>query len=214
MKQKINDYYNNLVKWKSEAALIRKIFFECNLKEAYKWMHPCYTFDSKNIVVFHDFKDYCAISFFKGALLKDPKNILIQPTENSQAGRQIKFTNISEIEKLELTIKAYILEAIQVEKAGLKIDYKKTSEFDIPDELHKIFESNPEFKTAFYVLTPGRQKGYLLHFSSAKQSQTRIDRIEKYMDRIFDGKGIRDCACGHSKRMPICDGSHKYINKK
>lgn len=173
-------------------------------------MHPCYTYDNKNIVVFHDFKDYCAISFFKGVLLIGPNNILIQPTENSQAGRQFQFTDISEIEKLESTIQEYIKEPIEIEKVGLKIEYKKTTEFDIVDELQDIFETNSEFKFAFEALTPGRQRGYLLHFSFAKQSQTRISRIKKYMDRIFDGKGIHDCVCGHSNRMPNCDGSHKY----
>lgn len=210
MKQYIDEYYNNLKKWKNEAELIRNIFIECDLTEEYKWMHPCYTFDKKNIAVFHDFKEYCAISFFKGALLKDPDNILIQPTANSQAGRQIRFTNISEIKKLVPIIKTYIAEAINVEKMGFKIKYKSTSDFDFPDELQEIFESNPDFKNAFDSLTPGRQKGYLLHFSSAKQQQTRINRIEKYMNRILDGKGIRDCVCGHSKRMPNCDGSHKF----
>jgi uncharacterized protein YdeI (YjbR/CyaY-like superfamily) len=172
-------------------------------------MHPCYTYRKKNIVLIHEFKEYCAILFHKGALLKDPKKILVQQTENVQSARQIRFTGIKEIEKLGHAIRDYIFEAIEIEKIGLKLKMKKTSEFDMPDELQQKFKKHPEFKTAFENLTHGRQRGYLLHFSKPKLSKTRESRIEKSYTRILNGKGLNDCVCGHSKRMPNCDGSHK-----
>jgi uncharacterized protein YdeI (YjbR/CyaY-like superfamily) len=155
-------------------------------------MHPCYTLKGKNVVLIHEFKEYCALLFHKGALLKDTENILVQQTENVQAARQIRFTNIDEIIGLESTIKAYIFEAIEVEKAGLEVKMKKVSEFDIPQELQQKFKEDPALKTAFKALTPGRQRGYLLYFSQAKQSKTRVSRIEKYIPKIFDGKGVND----------------------
>lgn len=211
MNPKVDDFLENVKDWKEELNLLRSIIIECDLFEDFKWMHPCYTFNKKNIVLIHGFKNYCAILFYKGALLNDAENILVQQTENVQSGRQIRFNNVQEIAKLKQTIKAYLFEAIEVEKAGLKIAPKETEDFNVPEELTQKFNKNPEFKTAFETLTPGRQRGYLLHFSGAKQPKTRDVRIEKNMKRIIDGYGLNDCACGLSKRKPNCDGSHKNI---
>jgi uncharacterized protein YdeI (YjbR/CyaY-like superfamily) len=211
MNPKVDDFLENVKNWQEELSLLRSIILECDLFEDFKWKHPCYTFNKSNIVLIHGFKDYCAILFYKGALLNDTENILIQQTENVQSGRQIRFNNIQEIAKLKQTIKAYIFEAIEVEKAGLKIAHKKTEDFNVPKELTQKFNKNPEFKTAFEALTPGRQRGYLLHFSGAKQPKTREVRIEKNIKRIIDGYGLNDCTCGLSKRKPNCDGSHKKI---
>ena len=209
MNEKVDVYLNNLDQWKEELTKLREIILDCGLTEDFKWMHPCYTINGKNVLLIHGFKDYCALLFNKGALLKDPVNILIQQTENTQSARQIRFTNITEIEKQEAVLKAYILEAIVIEKSGLKINRKKTSDFDVPEELNKKFEENSNFKKAFNQLSPGRQRGYLLHFSQPKQSKTRISRIEKTIYRVLEGKGLNDCTCGLSKRMPNCDGSHR-----
>lgn len=209
MNHKVDEYLSRVGTWEKELEYLRAIILSCGLNEDYKWMHPCYTFQNKNIVLIHEFKDYCAILFHKGALLKDKKNILIQQTENVQSARQIRFKNILEIERLETIIKEYIFEAIDVEKTGLKVELKKTSEYIIPEELKEKFKQLPKLKIAFEKLTPGKQRGYLLHFSKPKHSKTRTDRIEKNIDRILIGKGIMDCICGHSKRYPNCDGSHK-----
>ncbi len=193
MNPKIVDrFLDRAQKWKEEMKLLRKICLDCGLTEDFKWMHPCYTLKGKNVVLIHEFKEYCALLFHKGALLKDTENILVQQTENVQAARQIRFTNIDEIITLESTIKAYIFEAIEVEKAGLEVKMKKVSEFDMPQELQQKFKEDPALKTAFKALTPGRQRGYLLYFSQAKQSKTRVSRIEKYIPKIFDGKGVND----------------------
>ena len=188
----VDRFLDRAQKWKEEMKLLRKICLDCGLTEDFKWMHPCYTLKGKNVVLIHEFKEYCALLFHKGALLKDTENILVQQTENVQAARQIRFTNIDEIIALESTIKAYIFEAIEVEKAGLEVKMKKVSEFDIPQELQQKFKEAPALKTAFKALTPGRQRGYLLYFSQAKQSKTRVSRIEKYIPKIFDGKGVND----------------------
>jgi uncharacterized protein YdeI (YjbR/CyaY-like superfamily) len=188
----VDRFLDRAKKWKEEMKLLRKICLDCGLTEDFKWMHPCYTLKGKNVVLIHEFKEYCALLFHKGALLKDTENILVQQTENVQAARQIRFTNIDEIIALESTIKAYIFEAIEVEKAGLEVKMKKVSEFDIPQELQQKFKEDPALKTAFKALTPGRQRGYLLYFSQAKQSKTRVSRIEKYIPKIFDGKGVND----------------------
>ncbi|MBK8944431.1 MAG: YdeI/OmpD-associated family protein [Ignavibacteriae bacterium] len=211
MNPKVDTYLSQVGKWQRELEKIRTLILDCGLIEEYKWMHPCYTLNKNNVLLIHEFKDYCAILFHKGALLKDEKNILVQQTENVQSARQIRFTNISEIEKLETTIKEYIFEAIEIEKFGLKVEMKKTSEFNMPEELKLKFEMDPDFKTAFENLTQGRQRGYLLHFSQPKQSKTRSERIEKNIERILTGKGLQDCICGHSKRFPSCDGSHSKI---
>jgi uncharacterized protein YdeI (YjbR/CyaY-like superfamily) len=171
---------------------LRTIILGCGLTEELKWGKPCYTFQNSNIVLIHGFKEYCAILFIKGALLKDARGILIQQTENVQAARQVRFTHVREIVKLKAVLKAYIQEAIGVEKAGLEVAYKKTSEFKMPEEFQKKLNEMPALKTAFAALTPGRQRGYLLYFSAAKQAKTRESRIEKCMDLIFDGVGLND----------------------
>ena len=173
-------------------TLLRKICLDCGLTEEFKWMHPCYTSHGKNIVLIHGFKAYCALLFNKGVLLADTNNILIQQTENVQSARQIRFTNLQEITEIEDVIKAYIFEAIEVEKAGLEVKMKKTSEFDMPEELEIKFDEDPNLRSAFNALTPGRQRGYLLYFSQAKQSKTRESRIKKYISKIFEGKGLND----------------------
>jgi uncharacterized protein YdeI (YjbR/CyaY-like superfamily) len=213
MNTKVDAFLANLNSWQLELTQLRKLILECGLTEDFKWMHPCYTYNGKNVVLIHGFTDYCAILFNKGALLSDANNILIQQTENTQSARQIRFTSLNEIEQQESIIKSYIFEAIEVEKVGLKVKKKKTSEFDFPKELKQIFETNPDFKTAFYKLTEGRQRGYLLHFAKPKQSKTKISRIEKNINRILDGYGLNDCTCGLSKRKPNCDGSHKLLEQ-
>ncbi|RAV16704.1 YdeI/OmpD-associated family protein [Paenibacillus contaminans] len=189
---KIDPYFNKLKQWKEEFELLRDIVLDCGLTEDFKWMHPCYTFDNKNIVLIHGFKDYCALLFHKGALLKDPHGILIQQTENVQAARQIRFTDAQAIDEMQLILKAYIDEAVEAEKAGLQVNYKKNTEYIIPEELENKFVEIPDLKTAFEALTPGRQRAYILHFSAAKQSKTRESRVEKYIVNILDGKGLDD----------------------
>lgn len=187
--EKVDAYLEKIKQWKDESVLLRNICLSCGLTEDFKWMHPCYTFEGKNIVIIHGFKSYCALLFHKGVLLQDPNGILIQQTENVQSARQIRFTNSKEIIDLKAVIKAYIFEAIEVEKAGLKVKMKKTKEYPIPEELDKALTNNPKLKTAFNALTPGRQRGYILYFSEAKQSKTRETRIEKSVPKIFEGKG-------------------------
>ncbi len=192
MNPKVDWFFTKASKWQEEYAELRILALNCGLTEELKWGCPCYTQDKSNIVLIHGFKDYCALLFMQGALLKDPKKILIQQTENVQSARQIRFATIQEIVKLKSTIKAYIKEAIQIDKAGLKLGLKKTTEFKIPKEFQNVLNDMPELKTAFKALTPGRQRGYLLYFSSAKQSKTREARIEKYLTQIFKGKGLED----------------------
>jgi uncharacterized protein YdeI (YjbR/CyaY-like superfamily) len=194
MNPKVEWFFDNAEKWKEEYEKLRMIVLDCGLKEELKWGQPCYTFKKSNIVLIHGFKEYCALLFFKGALLHDANGILIQQTENVQAARQIRFTNVREIVDPDVLsrLKAYIYEAIEVERAGLKVELKKTSEFTMPEEFQKALDESPDLKTAFEALTPGRQRGYLLHFSQAKQSKTRESRIEKCIPQIFDGKGLND----------------------
>lgn len=188
----VDRFLERAKKWKVEMTLLREICLECGLREDFKWMHPCYTFQDKNVVLIHGFKEYCALLFHKGVLLKDTDKILIQQTENVQAARQLRFTSLQEIIDLKPTIKAYIFEAMEVEKAGLEVPMKKTSEFKMPDEFKKALDNIPDLKAAFHSLTPGRQRGYLLHFSQAKQSATRANRVEKYTPKILQGKGLND----------------------
>ncbi|MDX8553142.1 YdeI/OmpD-associated family protein [Tenacibaculum sp. 1B UA] len=187
--EKVDKYIENIKKWKEETMLLRQICLDSGLEEDFKWKHPCYTFQGKNIVLIHGFKDYCALLFYKGALLKDTDGILIQQTENVQSARQIRFAKPEEIIDLISTIKAYIFEAIEVEKAGLKVKTKKTSEFEMVDEFKEVLQENPDIQTVFEALTPGRQRGYLLYFSQAKQSKTRLSRIEKSIPKMIEGKG-------------------------
>ncbi|MCP1495029.1 YdeI family protein [Peribacillus frigoritolerans] len=189
---KVDEFLGKAKKWKEEYETLRNIVLDCELTEEFKWMHPCYTFENKNIVLIHGFKEYCALLFHKGALLQDAHGLLIQQTENVQGARQIRFTNVQEIVATESILKAYIHEAIEVEKAGLEVEFKKNEEFIIPEELHNKFDDMPALKTAFEALTPGRQRAYILYFSQAKQSKTRESRIEKYMQKILDGKGLKD----------------------
>ena len=192
MNPKVDAFLSKAKQWREEFEKLRMIVLDCGLTEEFKWMHPCYTLDNRNVVLIHGFKEYCALLFMKGALLKDSQGILVQQTENVQAARQARFTNVQEIVKLKPVLKVYIQEAIAVEKAGLEVTFKKTSEFNMPEEFRKKLNEMPALKTAFEALTPGRQRGYLLYFSAAKQSQTREARIEKCLDRIFDGMGLND----------------------
>ena len=178
--------------WKDEMLALRAIALDSGLTEDFKWGQPCYTLDGHNVVLIHGFKEYCALLFFKGALMQDPKGILVQQTENVQAGRQIRFTSVQEIVKQKKTLQSYIRNAIEVEKSGLKVPMKKTAEFSFPEELERKMDELPALRTAFEALTPGRQRGYLLHFSSAKQASTRESRIEKCVQRILNGKGLDD----------------------
>ena len=192
MNPKVDFFFSKAKKWQEEFQRLRMIILDCQLTEELKWGCPCYTFQQRNIVLIHGFKEYCALLFFKGALLKDAKGILIQQTANVQAARQIRFTNAREITKMEPILKAYIKEAIEVEKAGLKVNYKKTTEFKIPDEFQNKLDEIPALKSAFEALTPGRQRAYILYFSGAKQSETRKSRVEKCMQQILNGKGLDD----------------------
>ncbi len=192
MNPKVDFFFTKATRWKKEFELLRSIVLDCGLTEELKWGQPCYTFEKANVVLIHGFKEYCALLFFKGTLLKDKKKILIQQTENVQAARQIRFTNANEITKLKTTLKAYIYDAIAVEEAGLKVEFKKTSDFKIPAEFENKLNKKPALKKAFSALTPGRQRAYLFYFSSAKQSKTREERIKKFEQHILDGKGMDD----------------------
>lgn len=192
MNPKVDEFLSKTKKWKEEYETLRKIILDCELTEDYKWMNPCYTFEEKNIVLMHGFKEYCALLFPKGALLRDSHGVLIQQTENVQGARQIRFTNVQEIVEKEAMLKAYIYEAIEVEKAGLKVKAKKPEELIIPEELQHKFDEIPALKDAFTTLTPGRQRAYILHFSAAKQSKTRESRVEKCVPNILNGKGLND----------------------
>jgi uncharacterized protein YdeI (YjbR/CyaY-like superfamily) len=192
MNPKVDWFFNKTTKWQEEYEKLRMIALDCGLTEELKWGCPCYTFQNSNLVLIHGFKEYCALLFFKGALLNDVHSILIQQTENVQSARQMRFTNILEIVELEATIKAYVFEAIEVEKAGLKVDLKTTSDFKIPEEFQHKLDHIPALKAAFEALTPGRQRGYLFYFSQPKQSKTREARVEKYIPQILGGKGLDD----------------------
>ena len=192
MNPKVDFYFSKAKKWQEELERLRMIVLDCGLTEELKWGVPCYTFEKSNIVLMHGFKEYCALLFFKGALLNDAKGILIQQTKNVQAARQIRFTSVREIVKLKPILKAYIYEAIEVEKAGLKVPLKKTKEFNIPEEFQNRLNKNPALKKAFNALTPGRQRAYLLYFSAPKQSKTREARVEKCVPQILRGKGLND----------------------
>lgn len=211
MNPKVDEFIRKANAWGSEMEQLRHLALECGLGEELKWKQPCYTYKNKNLLIISAFKDHCVLSFLKGVLLNDAEGLLVKPGENSQSVRFFKFTSAKEIDKKAATIKAYIYEAIEVEKAGLKVDLKESTNLTYSKELQDTLDKNPQFKAAFEALTPGRQRGYNMHFSAAKQSATRITRIESYTERILNGKGIHDCVCGHSKRMPNCDGSHKYL---
>ncbi|MCA0987443.1 YdeI/OmpD-associated family protein [Guptibacillus algicola] len=188
--RKVDGFLKKTKRWKKEFEKLREIVLDCELTEDMKWKHPCYMYNDKNVVLIHGFNEYCALLFHKGALMKDPNGILVQQTENVQAARQIRFTNAQEIDEMEPILKDYIREAIEVEKAGLEVEMKK--DIEIPEELQDKFDEDPALKAAFEQLTPGRKRAYGLYFSKAKQSKTRVSRIEKYVPHIMDGKGLND----------------------
>lgn len=211
MNPNVTAFISNDHKWEFILSQFRRIILECGLEEEFKWKQPCYTYKGKNIVILASFKNYCALSFFKGVFLQDEYNLLDSPGENSRTYRLLKITDPSLNIQNEQEIKAYIFEAIEIEKAGLKITNKKPKVKDFPEELKTAFIENPKLKQAFDKLTPGRQRGYIFNIKQAKQSKTRFSRIEKHTSRILNGYGINECICGHSKRMPTCDGSHKSM---
>ena len=211
MNPKVDAFLLNTKKWREELTVLRSIVMDSGLGEELKWGAPCYVHEKANVIIIHGFKDYFALMFFKGALMKDPQNLLRKPGENTQSGRQIRLTSMDEMLGQEEVLRTYIQHAIEVEKAGEKVITKKTEEYPVPSELEESFAENSDLQHAFYGLTPGRQRAYLLHFAEAKQSVTRKARIEKYTQRILNGKGILDCWCGLSKRMPTCDGSHRQL---
>lgn len=188
----VDFYFSKAKNWQEELEKLRMILLDCGLTEELKWGSPCYMFQESNIVLIHTFKEYCALLFFKGALLNDTNGILIQQTKNVQAARQVRFTNVREIIKMKPILKTYIYEAIEVEKAGLKVNFKKSTEFIIPGEFQNKLDGLPALKTAFDALTPGRQRAYILYFSAPKQSKTRESRVEKYVQQILNGKGLND----------------------
>lgn len=192
MNPEVDFFFEKAEKWQKEFEKLRTIILDCGLTEELKWGQPCYTYQGRNVVLIHGFKEYCALLFFKGALLSDPNGILIQQTENVQAARQIRFTSVRQIVKMERILKTYIYEAIEVERAGLKVKLKETKDFKIPEEFQKKLNEIPALKKAFNALTPGRQKAYIFYFSQPKQSKTRALRVEKYMKQILNGKGIND----------------------
>jgi len=214
MNAKVDDYIFNTKKGQPEIKQLRELLLDCGLTEEFKWRTPCYSFKGKNVVLIGSFKEYCALSFFKGTLLQDSNGILSKPGKNSQAIRFFKFRNLEEIIEQKSIIKAYIYEAIEIEKAGLKVNFKSNTKLELVKELQLALDKNPTLKTAFEALTPGRQRAYNIYFSGSKQSKTRETRIEKYTERILAGKGFNDCVCGLSKKMPNCDGSHKYIREE
>jgi len=192
MNPKVDFFFDKDTQWQKEYEQLRMICLDCGLTEELKWGCPCYTFQENNVVLIHGFKEYCAFLFFKGALLNDPEGILIQQTENVQAARQIRLTSLREIVKMERTLKTYIYEAIEVERAGLQVKLKKTKEFSVPEEFQKKLDKSATLRKAFEALTPGRQRGYLLYFAAAKLPKTRESRIEKYVQHILNGKGLED----------------------
>jgi uncharacterized protein YdeI (YjbR/CyaY-like superfamily) len=210
MNPQVDEYLDRLQKWPEELGVLRSIALECMLTETVKWGVPCYTYQDANLLMLGSFKEFCSISFFKGVLMSDPYGILTSPGENSQSVKMVKFTNLQEIVTLKPILKEYIYEAIEVENLGLKVETKKLFDLVFAEELIQVLSQDSVFKTAFEALTPGRQRAYNLFFTAAKQSATRLSRIEKYRQQILDGKGINDCTCGLSKRMPTCDGSHKF----
>ena len=207
----VNNYFNNIKNRKEELLALRCITLSCKLTETLKWKAACYTYEGKNITILGILKDAVILSFFKGVLLKDKNQLLIKPGQNSQSARYLKFDSLEEIARKKFLIKSYLLEAIENEKSGKKVVFKKVSNDDFPEELEAVFKKDQKFQDAFLALTPGRQRGYLLHFSGAKQSKTRLSRIEQARPKVMLGKGIHDCICGLSKIGGRCDGSHRKL---
>ncbi|MEZ4937414.1 MAG: YdeI/OmpD-associated family protein [Crocinitomicaceae bacterium] len=211
MNPQVDNYIERVSQWQGEIQELRRILLDCNMEEGFKWSQPCYSDQQKNIVSINGFKNYCSLMFFKGSLLTDPDQLLIQAGENSNSMRQMRFTSVKEILKVEAQIKSFVFEAIENERSGMKVESKKPSEMEVVEEFQVQLDQNEKLKKAFENLTPGRQRAYLMHFAQAKQSKTRETRVEKYIPRILIGKGMDDCICGLSKRMPACDGSHKAL---
>ena len=211
MNPKVDDFISKATRWPDEISVLRSLLLDYDVVEELKWRQPCYTYDGNNMIIIAAFKDYFSLGFFKGALLKNEHGLLTAPGENSQAVRQLRFTSIDEIVQNEEIIRSTIQQAIEVEKSGRKIDFKEKTELVYPDELIEIFENDKEYKMSFEKLTPGRQRGYNLHFTAAKQATTRLSRMQECRNKVMAGKGKDDCTCGLSKRMPRCDGSHKMI---
>jgi uncharacterized protein YdeI (YjbR/CyaY-like superfamily) len=214
MQEKINTFFEKGSAWQECMQALRKIVLQCGLNETMKWNVPCYMHEGKNILLLHGFKQYCAINFFKGALLSDKEHLLIQQTQNVQEGRQIRYTDALTIKKQAPILEAYIKEAIAIEHNKIKLPLPEKKSQHLPDELLQQFSNNASLEAAFKALTPGRQRGYLLHFTEAKQSATVTKRILAAQSKILLGKGLHDCTCGLSKRMPQCDGSHKLMSIK
>ncbi|MEY2924687.1 MAG: hypothetical protein RLZZ337_1235 [Bacteroidota bacterium] len=211
MNPAIDQFIAKQKQWKDELAALRQIVVDCGLNEELKWRQPCYSYNGTNLIILGGFKDFCVISFFKGVLLNDEHGILKKQGENTQSARVIPFTNVQQIIELEPIIKSYIYESIEAEKLGLKVEFTDNKNINLVEELVGVLNQNPSLKQAFEALTPGRKRAYNMFFEAAKQSKTRLARIEKYIPRIMQGKGMNDCVCGLSKRMPNCDGSHKSL---
>jgi uncharacterized protein YdeI (YjbR/CyaY-like superfamily) len=210
MNPKVDTYISSLKNWREEVELIREILLTTNLEEGFKWSKPCYTYNGKNILGIATLKEHCALNIFNGASLSDPNEILMIPGEHSQSARWMKFENKSAINKYSKIIKAFVKQAIELEATGVNKIKTVAPKLNCPEELENIFKKDAKLKTAFYALTPGRQRAYLIFFTAPKQAETRVTRIKKYTPKILCGKGFNDCTCGFSKRMPNCDGSHKF----
>lgn len=211
MNPSVDEHLRNSKKWSKELSLLQEILLECGLTEEFKWRQPCYLFGVTNVCILGSYKEFCSLAFFKGVLLNDAEQLMVSPGVNSQSVKMFKFQSSEEIRELRHLIKSTVFEAIEIEKAGLKVEKDQNNKPQIPEELTAQMEKDPVLKSAFESLTPGRQRAYLIFFEEAKQSKTKVARIEKYIPRILKGKGMNDCICGHSKRMPNCDGSHKYF---
>jgi uncharacterized protein YdeI (YjbR/CyaY-like superfamily) len=211
MNPSVDEHLRNSKKWSKELSLLQEILLECGLTEEFKWRQPCYLFGATNVCILGSYKKFCSLAFFKGVLLNDAEQLMVSPGVNSQSVKMFKFQSSEEIRELRHLIKSTVYEAIEIEKAGLKVEKDQNNKPQIPEELTAQMEKDPVLKSAFESLTPGRQRAYLIFFEEAKQSKTKVARIEKYIPRILKGKGMNDCICGHSKRMPNCDGSHKYF---
>jgi uncharacterized protein YdeI (YjbR/CyaY-like superfamily) len=209
--EKLNSFFENATKWREELKELRKIVLETGLNEELKWKQPCYTLQNTNLLMVSSFKDFAFVSFLNGSILSDAESILVKPGENSQFSRLMRFYNVDDVKKLKPTLLAYIYEAIEAQKANVKPLIAKEKILEFPEELLAKFSSDSYFKTAFEALTPGRQRAYNIYFTGAKSSKARQSRIDNYTERILSGKGFNDCVCGLSKKMPGCDGSHKYI---
>jgi uncharacterized protein YdeI (YjbR/CyaY-like superfamily) len=211
MNPSVDEHLRNSKKWSKELSLLQEILLECGLTEEFKWRQPCYLFGATNVCILGSYKKFCSLAFFKGVLLNDAEQLMVSPGVNSQSVKMFKFQSSEEIRELRHLIKSTVYEAIEIEKAGLKVEKDQNNKPQIPEELTAKMEKDSVLKSAFESLTPGRQRAYLIFFEEAKQSKTKVARIEKYIPRILKGKGMNDCICGHSKRMPNCDGSHKYF---